>query len=220
VRTILFDLLERIVATSPPQPVIEFGALRAPTQTHLPSVRSVFAGFRYSGADMMSGVGVDQLQDLRQLGLRDGSIGTALLFDTIEHVEDPRQAMAEIRRCLTPDGIVLLTSHFFFPKHAYPYDYWRFTSDGIASLLKDFPHHYAAEGGLRLFPHTVVGAAGGAGLEARQWDRTVKAVEGWLKHGATSWKERALSLLPPVVAQISYERYAKIEHSANPEPKT
>jgi SAM-dependent methyltransferase len=220
VRTIVFDLLARIVATSPPQPVIEFGALRAPTQTHLPSVRSVFAGFRYSGADMMPGVAVDQLQDLHQLGLRDGSIGTALLLDTIEHVEDPRQAMGEIRRCLAPNGILLLTSHFYFPKHAYPYDYWRFTSDGIASLLKDFPNHHAAEGGLRLFPHTVVGVAGGAELGAQQWNSTVKAVDGWLKHGATSWKERAFNLLPPAVAQIMYERYAKIEHSAKSEAET
>lgn len=212
-RTILFDLLERIVATSPPQPIIEFGALRAPTQTHLPSVRSVFAGFQYSGADMMPGVGVDQLQDLRRIGLRDGSIGTALLLDTMEHVEDPRQAMAEIRRCLAPDGMVLLTSHFFFPKHAYPYDYWRFTSDGIASLLKDFPRHHAGEGGLRLFPHTVVGLAAGREVDDRQWDRYVKAVDGWLKRGATSWKERTLNVLPPVLAQLSYERYAKMERS-------
>ena len=212
-RTILFDLLERIVATSPPEPVIEFGALRAPTQTHLPAVRSVFAGFQYSGADMMLGVGVDQLQDLRQIGIRDGSIGTVLLLDTMEHVEDPRAAIAELRRCLAPNGILLLTSHFFFPKHAYPYDYWRFTSDGILSLLKDFPHRHAGEGGLRLFPHTVVGLAGGRGLDARQWERSVRAVDDWLRRGATSWKERTLNLLPPVLAQLSYERYAKVERS-------
>jgi hypothetical protein len=211
VRTILFDLLGRIVATSPLEPVIEFGALRVPTQTHLPSVRSVFAGYQYSGADMMPGVGVDQLQDLRQIGLRDESIGTALLLDTIEHVEDPRRAMDELRRCMKPNGILLLTSHFFFPKHAYPYDYWRFTSDGLRSLLRDFPFQHAAEGGLRLFPHTVVGLGGGAALEAHQWDRSVKAVDGWLKQGATTWKERMLAVLPPVIGQLSYERYTKVE---------
>ena len=210
-RTILFDLLERIVATSPLEPVIEFGALRVPTQTHLPSVRSVFAGYQYSGADMMPGVGVDQLQDLRQIGLRDESIGTALLLDTIEHVEDPRRAMDELRRCMKPNGILLLTSHFFFPKHAYPYDYWRFTSDGLRSLLRDFPFQHAAEGGLRLFPHTVVGLGGGAALEAHQWDRSVKAVDEWLKQGATTWKERMLAVLPPVIGQLSYERYTKVE---------
>ena len=199
------------MATSPPEPVIEFGALRAPTQTHLPSVRSVFTGYQYSGVDMMPGVGVDQLQDLRQIGLCDQSIGMALLLDTIEHVEDPRRAMDELRRCLKPNGILLLTSHFFFPKHAYPYDYWRFTSDGLRSLLRDFPFQHAAEGGLRRFPHTVVGLAGGAALEACQWHRSVNAVDGWLKHGATTWKERMLGVLPPVIGQLSYERYARVE---------
>ena len=212
-RTILFDLLDRIVSTSPPEPVIEFGALRAPTQTHLPSVRSVFAGFQYSGADMTPGVGVDQLQDLRQIGIRDSSIGTVLLLDTMEHVEDPRAAIAELRRCMKPNGILLLTSHFYFPKHAYPYDYWRFTSDGILALLKDFPHRYAAEGGLRLFPHTVVGLGGGGELDDATWERYVKAVDDWLKRGATSWKERMLNLFPPVLAQMSYERYARMERS-------
>jgi SAM-dependent methyltransferase len=211
VRTILYDLLRRIVATSPPQPVVEFGSARAPTQTHLPSVRSVFTGLAFSGTDMNPGVGVDQLQDLRQLGLRDGSVGTALLLDTIEHVEDPRQAMAELRRCIAPEGLLLLTTHFFFPIHQHPADYWRFTADGVDSLLKEFPFRYAAEGGLRLFPHSVVGLAGGHALEAKQWDSTVKAVDEWVRFGASSWKERAMNVLPPILTQQGYKRYAKLE---------
>jgi SAM-dependent methyltransferase len=211
VRTTLFDLIERIAATLPPEPVIEFGAFRAPTQTRRPSVRSVFADFQYSGADMTRGVGVDQLQDLRQIGIRDGSIGTVLLLDTIEHVENPRKAMAELRRCLAPNGILLLTCPFFFPKHAYPFDYWRFTSDAILSLLQDFPHSYAGEAGLRLFPHTIVGLAGGSAVDTECWDRTVGAVDDWLRRGSTSWKERALNLLPPVLAQIVYEHYAGLD---------
>lgn len=114
---------------------------------------------------------------------------------------------------MTPNGILLLTSHFFFPKHAYPHDYWRFTSDGILSLLKDFPRRYGAEGGLRLFPHTVVGLAGGGGLDDGDWERYVKAVGDWVKYGATSWKERMLNVFPPLLAQLSYERYARMERS-------
>ena len=190
----------------------DFGSARARTETHLPSVRSVFSGFAFSGTDMNPGVGVDQLQDLRQLGFRDGSIGTALLLDTIEHVEDPRLAMAELRRCNAPDGLLRLTTHFFFPIHAHPVDYWRFTADGVDSLLKEFPFRYAVEGGLRLFPHSVVGLAGGPALEEQQWDSTVKAVDEWIRLGASSWKERAMDLLPPIlVAERGYRRYAKLD---------
>ena len=210
-RTILYDLLGRIVATSPPQPIVEFGSARAPTQTHLPSVRSVFAGFAFTGTDMSPGFGVDQLQDLRQLGLRDGSVGTALLLDTIEHVEDPRQAMAELHRVVAPDGLLLLTTHFFFPIHQHPSDYWRFTADGIDSLLKPFPFRHAAEGGLRLFPHSVVGLAGGPALEEKQWDASVKAVDEWVRLGASSWKERAMDVLPPILVERAYQRYAKLD---------
>jgi SAM-dependent methyltransferase len=211
VRTILYDLLHRIVATSPPQPVIEFGSARASTQTHLPSVRSVFSGFAFSGTDMNPGVGVDQLQDLRQLGLRDGSVGTALLLDTIEHVEDPREAVSELRRTLAPEGLLLLTTHFFFPIHQHPADYWRFTADGVDSLLKDFPFRYAAEGGLHLFPHSVVGLAGGPALKAKQWSLTVKAVDEWIRLGASSWKEQVMNVLPPILVQRGYQRYAKLD---------
>ena len=158
---------------------------------------------------MSQGVGVDQLQDLRQLGLRDGCVGTALLLDAIEHVEDPWQAMAELRRSLAPDGVLLLTTHFFFPIHQHPADYWRFTADGVDSLLKDFPYRYAAEGGLRLFPHSVVGLAGGPALAPRKWKSSVEAVDEWVRLGATSWKERAMNILPPILVQRGYKRYAE-----------
>lgn len=160
---------------------------------------------------MNPGVGVDQLQDLRQLGLRDGSVGTALLLDTIEHVEDPREAVSELRRTLAPEGLLLLTTHFFFPIHQHPADYWRFTADGVDSLLKDFPFRYAAEGGLHLFPHSVVGLAGGPALKAKQWSLTVKAVDEWIRLGASSWKEQVMNVLPPILVQRGYQRYAKLD---------
>ena len=74
---------------------------------------------------------------------------------------------------------------------------------------------------MRLFPHTVVGLAGGRGLDdAAMGSERASAVDEWLKHGATSWKERILKLLPPVLAQMSYERYAKVERSAKSAAET
>jgi hypothetical protein len=209
-RTIVFDLLQRLADTNNlPQPIVEFGAARVDSQVHLPAVRSMFPGLAFSGTDMSPGPGVDQLHDLHRLGFRDGSIGTAILIDTIEHVENPRLALAELRRCLKDNGVLLLTSHFFFPIHEFPSDYWRFTAQGIGSLLSDFDRSYSGEVGLRLFPHTVVGLAGGPAIEPNSWPRLTAAVEAWQEKGATSWKERALSLLPPVLVQRGYERYAK-----------
>jgi hypothetical protein len=209
VRTIVYDLLERLAAANDlPEPIVEFGALRVENQAHLPPIRSLFPGRAFSGADMSAGLGVDQRQDLHQLGIRTDSVGTALLIDTIEHVKNPKLALDEIRRCMAADGVLLLTSHFFFPIHQFPSDYWRFTAQGISALLADFHFSYAGEAGLRLFPHTVVGLAGGPGVAPENWRRLSQAVEDWQREGATSWKERALSLLPPVLVQRGYERYA------------
>ena len=211
-RTIVYDLLARLAATNDlPEPIVEFGAARVPSQAHLPAVRSMFPGLAFSGSDMSPGLGVDQLHDLHRLGLRDRSVGTAILIDTIEHVEDPRLALTELQRCLKEDGVLLLTSHFFFPIHQFPADYWRFTAQGITSLLSDFGRSHSGEVGLRLFPHTVVGLAGGPAVDAESWGRLASAVDAWREKGASSWKERALSLLPPFVVQRGYERYARAE---------
>lgn len=210
-RTIIYGLLEQIAELPDlPEPVVEFGAARATSQRHLPSVRSSFPRRAFTGIDMFPGLGVDQCHDLRNLGLRDGSVGTAILLDTIEHVEDPRAALGELRRTLRRDGVLLLTSHFFFPIHRFPSDYWRFTSDGIAALLSEFDHSHAGEAGLRLFPHTVVGLAAGPDVSPATWKTLCIAVDDWLREGADSWKERLFGLLPPIVAQWSYERYTEI----------
>jgi SAM-dependent methyltransferase len=209
VRTIVYDLLQRLADTDDlTGPVVEFGALRVPGQAHLPPIRSMFPGYAFTGVDMDSGLGVDQRQDLHQLGLKDESVGTALLLDTIEHVEHPRLALRELCRCMKPDGVLLLTSHFFFPIHQFPSDYWRFTAEGIASLLSEFGSSYGGEAGLRLFPHTVVGLAGGPKVSPERWQRLSAVVRQWQADGATSWKEHALNLLPPALVQRGYKRYA------------
>jgi hypothetical protein len=209
VRTTLYDLLKRLVATGELHgPVVEFGAARAAGQVHLPSVASMFTGQTFIGVDLSPGVGVDQLHNLHALGFRAESIRSALMFDTIEHVEFPRVALSEIGRSLAPDGVVLMTTVFFFPIHPFPNDYWRFTAQGMASLMSDFDKVHTGEGGLRLFPHTVVGLAGGPDVDPEAWRKLTKTVDDWLERGSTSWKERALALLPPHLLQWAYERHS------------
>ncbi len=210
-RTTLYNLLERVIDTGElPDPVVEFGAARASSQAHLPEVRSLFPGRAFTGVDMNPGLGVDHRDDLHCLGIRDRSVGTALLLDTLEHVENTKAALSELRRCLAPNGVLLLTSHFFFPIHNFPADYWRFTAQGLRALLGEFAHSHSGEAGLRLFPHTVVGLAAGHDIDPESWRRLSTAVDEWLREGADSWKERALNFLPPILIQRGYERYARV----------
>jgi SAM-dependent methyltransferase len=168
----------------------------------------MFTGQTFIGVDMSPGADVDQLHNLHSLGFRGGSIRSALMFDTIEHVEHPRSALAEIHRCLAPDGVLLMTTVFFFPIHPFPDDYWRFTAQGLASLMNQFNRVHTGEAGLRLFPHTVAGLAGGPEVDPAAWRRLTTTVDDWLRNGSTSWKERALAVLPPRLLQAAYERHS------------
>lgn len=58
--------------------------------------------------------------------------------EVLEHVPNIYQSMTEIKRVLKENGIILLTIPFSFPEHEMPFDYRRFTKNGILELLKEF----------------------------------------------------------------------------------
>src|SRR5512147_449507 len=87
-----------ILAESLPvsEPIVAFGARQAAGQEGSADLRPLFPGKEYIGADTRESPGVDRVLDLHHLDLPDASVGTVLVIDTFEHVEFPRQAMAEI----------------------------------------------------------------------------------------------------------------------------
>lgn len=142
------------------QPIYEFGALRVPRQEDLANLRPLFPGKKYVGADMRVGPGVDVLLNLHQIALADHKVGTALMLETLEHVEFPRRAIYELYRVLNPDGILVMSSAMKFAIHNYPQDYWRFTPAAFESLLKPFDWQCVEYAGEARFPHTIVGVGG------------------------------------------------------------
>jgi len=197
-RITLFRLLERLArSTELAEPIYEFGSYRVPGQRHLPTVRSYFPGKRFVGCDLQPGPGVDEVQDLHALTLPDASVGAALLFDTIEHVRDPFRALHEIRRCLKPGGILVMTSHWYFPIHAYPDDYWRFTASAFRELLREYDLVTCDMFGLSRLPHTVIGVASAGVGPPGQADTLRSVVAEWGKRDASTWKEFAMEMTPP-----------------------
>ncbi len=153
------------------------------------------------------GPGVDRIEDLHALNIADDTIGTALLLDTVEHVARPWRALEEVHRVLRPGGVVLITSHMYFPIHAHPDDFWRFTKSGFGVLLEPFEIICVESAGMPKLPHTVVGVAGKPPIDATLKQALATVVGDWARVDANSWKERILALMPPAILVPAYDAF-------------
>jgi len=60
-----------------------------------------------------------------------------LSTQVLEHVPRPAHYVAECFRVLKPGGRLVLTTHGLFEDHGCPYDFTRWTADGLQLILKD-----------------------------------------------------------------------------------
>ena len=142
-----------------PEPVLEIGSLQVEEQEDYADLRPLFGAQAYVGCDMRPGLGVECLVDAHRLPFRDGSIGTVLLLDTLEHVHSPFVAAEEARRVLGEGGVVVLASVMNFAIHSYPSDFWRFTPAAFDYLLEPLATRFILAQGDTEHPHTVIGVA-------------------------------------------------------------
>jgi SAM-dependent methyltransferase len=186
------------------EPIYEFGSYQVPGQEGYADLRALFPGRRYVGCDMHSGPGVDLVIDVMRLEIPPGSIGTAIIVDTLEHVEYCREAVNEIHRVLKPNGVLIMTSVMNFPIHDFPCDYWRFTPECFRSLLKHFRWSQVDYLGDPLFPHTVAGVA--VKDEVPDQELVKMEIDAWRKHftprSRGPVKKLLRFVLPPVIFEL------------------
>ncbi len=58
-----------------------------------------------------------------------------LLTQVLEHVPEPAAVLAEIWRVLVPGGSLFMTAPLNWELHEMPYDFYRYTSEGLRHLL-------------------------------------------------------------------------------------
>lgn len=76
--------------------------------------------------------------DVTQTPLKPASVDCILCTEVLEHLKDPQACVDEIHRLLRDDGLVFASTPFFYPVHADPYDFQRFTEDGLLHLFRAF----------------------------------------------------------------------------------
>ena len=86
---------------------------------------------------------VDVFGDGQRMPFADDSFDTVMALEVFEHLRAPDECMAEIERVLRPGGVVLFTVPFVAPLHQLPFDFWRFTPEGLEALLAR--HGFEAE---------------------------------------------------------------------------
>jgi SAM-dependent methyltransferase len=64
------------------------------------------------------------------------SFDMVLSTQVLEHVPEPFHYIAESFRVLKPGGSLLITTHGLFEDHGCPYDFQRWTADGLRRLLE------------------------------------------------------------------------------------
>lgn len=80
----------------------------------------------------------DIYADVKKTPLPANSVDCVLCTEVLEHLPDPQACVDEMHRLLRTGGLVLASVPFFYPVHADPYDYQRFTEDGLRHLFQDF----------------------------------------------------------------------------------
>lgn len=90
---------------------------------------------RVRNMDIFEGDNIDIVGRAESIPLEDNSLRVVVTQEVLEHVEHPFVAVAEIYRVLVPGGALYCQLPFIIGYHPGPTDFWRFTKEGISSML-------------------------------------------------------------------------------------
>jgi len=104
--------------------------------------KKLFFHCRYKSIDLAVGESrwnygnLDYVGPLHDMPIDDGIFDVVLCTQVLEHLEWPRESVKEMHRVLKPGGKLYITAPMAHPEHQAPYDFFRYTSFGLASICK------------------------------------------------------------------------------------
>jgi len=95
-----------------------------------------YVSLEYDTPENRASKKADFFYDGHHFPFPDNVFDSVLATQVFEHVFNPQAFMKELNRVLKPGGKLLLTVPFVWDEHEQPYDFARYSSFGIASILK------------------------------------------------------------------------------------
>jgi len=130
-------LLKSLIRFSPniKGKILDIGCGKKPYEEYFSPQSQSYIGLEY--AKTLHGLkSVDVLGDSLLLPFKDSSFDSAVSFQVMEHVQEPKKFLSEVFRILKPDGHFLLTTPFIWGEHEQPYDFYRYTRFGLQYLAE------------------------------------------------------------------------------------
>lgn len=94
--------------------------------------RALFPGADYRRADYLESPGLDYIVGAdSRVNEADESFDIVLSTQVLEHVQQPQTYLNEAYRLLKPGGVFICTTHGTYEEHGCPYDFHRWTADGL-----------------------------------------------------------------------------------------
>jgi len=96
---------------------------------------SAYVGLEIDSPENRIKKNADFFYDGTHFPFPDGEFDSALANQVFEHVFNPAVFLRETNRVLKPGGMLLMTVPFVWDEHEQPYDFARYSSFGLTSLL-------------------------------------------------------------------------------------
>ena len=157
----IFNRFVHTIRQVPEARILELGTKRSVSSRPTIS-RALFpAAAEYIGTDFQDGLDVDVVADAHALSASFAPeyFDAIISLSTFEHLKYPFLAAHEILKCLKIGGRLFVQTHQTFQLHAYPSDYFRFSTEALSAM---FPPQmgFTVETTLHEFPaeiHSVLG---------------------------------------------------------------
>lgn len=128
-RNLVPGLVDELVGTLPSASVVlDVGACEQYYRADLERLGEVVA------MDIALYGATDVIGDCHRLPFADASLGAISAIEVLEHLARPGEFFAEAARTLRPGGALFGIAPQYCPTHGFPYDFFRYTRAGLATL--------------------------------------------------------------------------------------